>query len=66
MFVKETLCTAVGAALQVRTVEVPLFSKVPAFNGVFSLSATLLNVCRKLESGRIVWEIPDIQGKPNP
>ena len=60
LFVKETLCTAVSTVLQVRIVEVPLFSKVRAFKGVYSLSSTLLNVCRKLESEIIVSGIPDI------
>ena len=60
LFVMETFCTAVGAFLQVRIVEVPLISKVHAFNGVYSLSSTLLNVCRKFESEIIVSGIPDI------
>lgn len=65
-FVKEMLCKAVGAVLQVTIIEVPLFSKVHALNGAFSLSDIFFNVCGKLEGERIVWGIPDILGKPKP
>ena len=41
LFVKETLCKAVGAVLQVMIIEVPLFSNGHAFSGGFSLSGIL-------------------------